>query len=421
MKNRCAFTICTRSYIGLAEALKSSFTEYNSDYDFFIVIADYEIGFSDKSYVLDAKEVMGVEEPLFYRMAFQYNVTEFCTSIKPFTMKWAFRKGYELAIYLDPDILAFSSFDEIDDSHSVYLTPHMLDMFPKAYRRWKEPELTMCGVYNCGFAAIRNDSTGNLVADWWSEKLKDGAFSDIDKGMYTDQKWMDYIACFIDTASIKIIKDPGYDVAPWNFHERELIKENNGFEIRFRGKEEEKKHKLVFLHYSGYRYGKLIGEDIIESNYYYDYIHDEFDELVEFYRNKLIEEKTAENFGLKYLYGFFKNGVMITDFNRRMYRCYVEKSGDKSNPFETGKDSFYELLGRAKMLSKQSSTAEIKRKLDHRSRKERVLQNLFKMVFNLLKADKYYYFIWKVHDMTRTESSYFLMEKYVKDGDGNDS
>lgn len=41
MNEDCAFTICTRSYIGLAKVLKNSFLSVHSNFDFKIFVVDY--------------------------------------------------------------------------------------------------------------------------------------------------------------------------------------------------------------------------------------------------------------------------------------------------------------------------------------------------------------------------------------------
>jgi len=40
MKMNCAFTICTKSYRGLAETLKNSFLKFNENFDFYIIYID---------------------------------------------------------------------------------------------------------------------------------------------------------------------------------------------------------------------------------------------------------------------------------------------------------------------------------------------------------------------------------------------
>ena len=58
-------------------------------------------------------------ESKWYEMAFKYDITEFCTSIKPKTLLYMLSKGFDKVIYFDPDIMFFSSvapiFDALDN------------------------------------------------------------------------------------------------------------------------------------------------------------------------------------------------------------------------------------------------------------------------------------------------------------------
>lgn len=55
------------------------------------------------------------------------------------------------------------------------------------------------------------------------------SFNDIEVGVYTDQKWIDFIPSFIQTQYIYIIRNIGCNVAPWNFYERKIKKSNGHF------------------------------------------------------------------------------------------------------------------------------------------------------------------------------------------------
>jgi hypothetical protein len=95
MNNHCIFTICAKNYIGLAQALEKSVQQYNDNVDFYIVVAD-ELDTGKEPPVADnvliAKSVLPIEENLWTNMAFKYNLTEFCTAIKPFSLEYFFKE-----------------------------------------------------------------------------------------------------------------------------------------------------------------------------------------------------------------------------------------------------------------------------------------------------------------------------------------
>src|ERR1700712_2484004 len=95
------FTICARNYLAQALALKASLKQTNPGRDFYIFIADRKTGiddvdviFPDESWISD-----------WLKMAFKYNVIEYSTSIKPFCIKYLFRK-YDKVVFVDPDTYA---------------------------------------------------------------------------------------------------------------------------------------------------------------------------------------------------------------------------------------------------------------------------------------------------------------------------
>ena len=108
MNKNCIFTICAKNYIGLAQTLEKSVKKYNNNVDFYIIVAD-EFNREEKTIlgnnIFIAKEILNIDETLWINMSFKYNLTEFCTCIKPFTIEYFFtQKGYETVCYLDPDI-----------------------------------------------------------------------------------------------------------------------------------------------------------------------------------------------------------------------------------------------------------------------------------------------------------------------------
>ena len=85
MKN-CAFTIVAKNYIGLAQILEKSIREYYNDLLFYIIVADEidnELKKELSTNILVAKETLNITPETWENMSFKYNLTEFCTSIKP--------------------------------------------------------------------------------------------------------------------------------------------------------------------------------------------------------------------------------------------------------------------------------------------------------------------------------------------------
>ena len=131
--NDTAFTIIAQNYIGFGVALAASMKESNPDIDFYIFFSD---GIAeDTAALLDKHGIQGVDvEKLanadtFLDMAFYYEITEYCTAVKPFVIDELFDAGYETACYIDPDIYVYASLrDHVLnhlESHNALFTPHL--------------------------------------------------------------------------------------------------------------------------------------------------------------------------------------------------------------------------------------------------------------------------------------------------------
>ncbi|HTP12764.1 MAG TPA: hypothetical protein VMM37_04015, partial [Bacteroidota bacterium] len=99
------FTIVAQNFLGQAYTLAESVRRFNPELDFFIFIADR----LDASVVAREKvtlvEARTLSIPDVTSMSFKYDVTEFCTAIKPFCFSHLFQhRGYEKVLYFDPDI-----------------------------------------------------------------------------------------------------------------------------------------------------------------------------------------------------------------------------------------------------------------------------------------------------------------------------
>ena len=125
-----AFTICAKNYIGLAQVLEKSIKNNNPEIEFYIFVADeFEEEQLLPNNVLIAREVLDISDDEWNQMTFKYDLTEFCTSIKPTCFKYVFEECKpDKCIYFDPDIFVFSSLDNIYEqlnNYSIILTPHI--------------------------------------------------------------------------------------------------------------------------------------------------------------------------------------------------------------------------------------------------------------------------------------------------------
>ncbi len=94
-------------------------------------------------------------------------------------------------------------------------------------------------MYNLGFIAVGESARPFL--DWWWQRTRREALVDVPKMMFTDQRWVDFVPSFFDH---HILKDPGYNVAYWNLHGREVRAEGDRYLVNG--------EPLKFFHFSGF-------------------------------------------------------------------------------------------------------------------------------------------------------------------------
>ncbi len=363
MNNKCVFTICAKNYTGLAQILEKSVYRYNSDTDFFIVIAD-EIdndtpAFEDN--VLIAKEILSIEENVWTNMTFKYDLTEFCTAIKPFSIEYFFNKGYKNVLYMDPDTYLFDSLDYVYKKLETFLfvtAPHIT--IPEYPYTGDLPDTSFLfnGISNFGFVAIRNNPKSLNIIKWWEDRLTNQCFGEMLRALCVDQKWMDFLPAFLNYDELFFSDNLGLNLAPWNYYERKVVKESDGYYVVSRNGSVNNHDKLVFAHFAGYNYkefatvGKVSNKARIRLNTLkeYDDINILLDEYVkEVWRNK---ELFYKYLNLSYTYATFSNGVKIEKMHRRLYNGLVESFDYKKNPFNVvQEDNYYKLLKKKNLIN----------------------------------------------------------------------
>lgn len=424
--NTCIFTICAKNYIGLALVLEKSIKMHNQDCDFFILVAD-EIDEQERGEfpdnVLVAKNILGayLEDSKWSEMAFKYNLTEFCTSIKPLCFQYVFEQlGYQKAIYLDPDILTFSSFNPVFeklDDVSIVLTPH-ITTYHKTYQGHRsEKGLMSTGVFNLGFLALKNTSVALGMLTWWAERLKDQCYVDPLDSYFTDQKWMDFLPCFFGQDELHVSKHLGLNLAPWNFFEREIYQNDGCWMVKERGQgDHHPAHQLIFVHFSGYNYKGLI-DGIMEQNNIpdLDSYHD-IDTICKVYRDFLLPAVNIFNQYIKYdyTYNYFDNGVEVSNFQRRLFRGLVDEGEMISQPFSTLKGSFYTKLVQKKLLlpGKSSIAADKLNKFNmpDTSSKLMHINRMMRILFKIIGLKNYALLLKLFRPYSKVENQIHLLD-----------
>lgn len=142
--------------------------------------------------------------------------------------------------YVDADICFFGSVDAVYEdlgTSSVGIVEHR-------YPSWRR-DLRKYGRFNVGWVSVRNDERGRACLRWWDERLREWCFDRVEGDLFADQGYLTQFPAH--DWSVRVLTDPGYNVAPWNLA-RHQVDVKNG-ELTSDGR------PLIFFHFHGVRRG----------------------------------------------------------------------------------------------------------------------------------------------------------------------
>lgn len=328
LQNKTAvFTIVSLNYGAFAKTLMQSLRETHLDWDRHVLLVDRcstpnEFGGG----LFETTLVESLALPKMNEFLFRYGIMELNTAAKPYMFSQLRRLGYEHIIYIDPDILVLDRLIDVEqllnEGATGVLTPHLTAPLRDA-RIPSELDIMRAGAYNLGFLALGNTPQADAFIQWWEEKLEYGAVSDPEKGLFTDQKWVDLAPGMFQGFSI--LHNPGYNVAYWNLPHRPVIERDNKW---FAGGQ-----PLRFFHFSGFDplHPKPFSKHQDRLNL--DSIGDAKN-LALHYAKKVIANGLVEYRKCSYSFGMFSDGASIPNAIRFLYR------EDENVRFQSGENPF---------------------------------------------------------------------------------
>jgi hypothetical protein len=318
------FTITARNYLSLALTLGDSVARHHPEARFTVCVADGVDGIPTTPrhpghQFLDVVDLLPQEA--LDDLAFKYNITEFCTAVKPAVFRRIFdsEPATSLVYYLDPDTHLYGRLDPIVDGSTgktLYLAPHLLDCRVADDHPYPEYKHLWEGIFNLGFCAIRRTAAAERVLQWWDARLRDYCYADFTDGLHTDQKWMDYAPAFF-RSELQVVDHYGVNTAHWNLGERRLS-ERNGATFA-------NDDSLIFFHFSGFDFtGKLLTKHVPpERQGYFDGV---VRRLADDYRAAVIANGYHEFIAIPYRFGCYTDGLPVTALQRRIYRAEAKRT-----------------------------------------------------------------------------------------------
>jgi hypothetical protein len=332
MKVVC-FSSFTFAYLNRARVLFSTLRRFHPDWTLVALVTDHPplgvpIALEPELFdrIVYAEDL---EIPNFRSWIFQHDVVEACTAVKgPFVTR-ACSGDADVVIYLDPDTALFSRLDpvlEILESSEIVLTPHLLS--PETTRNAvldNEISALKTGIFNLGFIALRTSEEGRRFARWWRDRLLEHCFNDVARGLFTDQRWCDHVPVFFE--GVKILRDPGYNVASWNLNGRRIA-------IGPDGSATVNGSPLRFWHFT--KLGPTA--DAMTQRYARD--NYPVYEIWSWYRRE-VKKHTDDRIPDGYwAFGSYVDGTPIPKSDRLLYRTRPELQAEFPDPFLCGAGSY---------------------------------------------------------------------------------
>lgn len=335
--NSAICTIASKNYLAHVRALTESFRRHHPDAPVYMLLVDRLDGRYDSqaepftTVSLDDLPIRNL--PGF---CFQYTILELNTAVKPFLLEFLFeRYDFGKLLYFDPDIKFYAPvtalFDALDAASAV-LIPHLTAPLADEAKP-NELDVLRAGGYNLGFLGLARGAIATNLLRWWQHKLYTSCVVNFEKGLFTDQRWMDLVPGMFE--GVSIFRAPGYDVAYWNIQHQRL--ECRDGQYLANGE------PLRFFHFSGFNPSDREAISKHQNRYR---LHEVpcLPELFTDYENDLKRLGYDQVKGWPYAFANFDDDTPIPEIAREVYRDMGTAAEPFGNPFKTGPGSFLDWL-----------------------------------------------------------------------------
>ncbi len=338
MKVLC-YSSFTFSYLNRARVLFQTLRRFHPEWELVALMTDrpphgffFNIAEEPFDRVVWAED-LGIAE--FPAWLFKHDVVEVSTAVKGPFLHQACGSGADAVVYLDPDTALFESLEPLErllEDHDILLTPHLIDPNHDADAiRDNDLSASRTGIFNLGFVAIRTTGEGACFASWWNDRLLDWCYDDMDNGLFVDQRWCDHVPALFD--KVRVIRDPGYNVASWNLSTRTVSVEKDG-RVTVNGA------PLRFWHFT--KLGPL-GDTMTKK-----YAGQNFPvyEIWAWYKRQVTAATEPAIPERWWAYGTYADGEPITRAHRVLYRQRGDLQAAFPDPFAAGEDTYRQWLER---------------------------------------------------------------------------
>ena len=254
-------------------------------------------------------------------LAFQSDTVQLAAAIRPFAFQYTFEQlGASSAIYLDNDIWVTGSLEPLQRellSRSVIVTPHILSPLPEDSKTQKEIGI-LTSRASFGFVAFSNTPRGSAFLEFWGQRpLSNNGYISKADGTFVDQNWGIFIPSFLDQDDYLVLRDPRYNIAYWNLHERgTVLRQDDDSGLPYLGDE-----RAVFVHFSGMSLIENFDMKDVSRYQGMEFLQHfpQMKGLTKTYADLLEEHNTSVFCSIPYGYNYFSDGRSISSHMQSEY------------------------------------------------------------------------------------------------------
>jgi hypothetical protein len=178
--------------------------------------------------------------------------------------------------------------------------------------------------FNLGFIGVRNAEEGRRFASWWAERTYHLCRAEVQNGLFTDQKWLNFAPVFFD--GVAIIKSSRHNVATWNLTTRHMTGDfETGFEVDG--------EPLGFYHFTGFDSGAhriMAIKNASESR--------AVQEMISWYDRETAVAESDPVSQWPWAFGRFSDGTPIEACHRWLYREHRDLQKAFPDPYDARRD-----------------------------------------------------------------------------------
>lgn len=317
-------TVVAQNYLPQALALHGSIRTHAPETDLVIMVVDgdrQDLESDQAKLRVVGLDYLPLERREVHNLTTIYDVVEFSTSIKPLFFL-ELLNDYDRVVYLDPDTFLVAPLTELDsvvDEHGTVLTPHFLQPIEPGSAVISEVHSLTVGVHNLGFGAFSQKSRPFLTW-WWSHLRRECLIYPL-LSIFVDQKWTDIGSVLFSAHSWR---HAGYNVGPWNLHEREIVQNQGRLEVAASG------DPLRLVHFSGF---DPLDPDAISVRLSVSLkdavgVNEEFRSLSRSYAEAVLTAQQRLGVAPEYGYARDTSGRLLSKRLRKTYRSELLQSAD---------------------------------------------------------------------------------------------